>query len=708
MPPGPTTTPKLRTLLASLVAAALVVAVLEWLDLQLFRSPPALDFGDRGLLLLALAGGATLGTLVLLLAELGLGLTLGRVAAPALAALGRIEPRTAAAGLVGLVVFAGVAWVKEYTFELHYVRHAYDRVDDVALLFSTLNLLLTLPLVALGLGTSLLVRRRLPASAAPATLRVLACVSLAAAAAGGAWLLTRQAAFLPSAARLAGALGVLGLVQAALLTAGRMPRQRSEHGGLVLALLTGALVAASVLAPIGSAPAHALLLERSGLAGALVRGAARLSDLDGDGYGAVFEAVDCAPTDATIHPLADDTPGDGVDANCTGRDAAPGSPFIPLPPRPSATAPPLRLVWIVIDSLRADRVGHSTRPYPRNLTPKIEAFRARGAFDLRTARSPAANTADALPAMLTSRFPTLLRRARAAGRPGASLASLLAARGYRTAFVTPVGDHTEDARQGFGVVEDSLSHRKSYIYGVTSINVTEMAASMLQAWRAEPFFLLVHYFDPHGAYIPHKDFYFGDSDVDRYDSEVALTDAACGALLDLLASNGFLDDTVVIVTADHGEAFGEHGRVAHGGILYDEVVRVPLLVWVPGLSGRPIDAPVSLLDLTPTVLDLLGLPDPGQLQGRSLLPLLRGAPLPPAPQFFDTSWKPRTELRGVLAGDWKYVVDLATGVELLFDLGADPAERHNRIDRAPDVAETLRAAVASFRDQQLGPAAVTP
>ena len=692
----------LASLLPALLVAVGLAACLEWLDLQLLRSAPSLGPLDRALLLLGIAGGCALGGLALLLVEAASWLGLRRLARPALEAARRLDRRVCADGLAGLLVFAVVAWLSEYAFELFLIRHAYDRVDEVALLFSTLHLLLTLPLLALSLVAGALLRRRLLPG--EGRLRGLATGSLAAAALFGGWLVTRQAALLPPAVAALGACGVLGLLQAAVASSGRLPALSGPRQTLWLALVGATLLLVSGLVPAGSAVAREVLLGRPGLAAALVRGAAALTDLDGDGFPALLEASDCAPFDPSVHPLALDLPGDGLDANCSGRDAPAGapSPFFALPSPGGRSPSGLRVVWVVIDSLRADRVANPGLPYPRRLTPHLDALTGRGAFRFDSARAPAANTEDSLPAMLASRYPTLLARDGEAGTPAPTLASLLAARGYRTGLVTPIGDHAEGARRGFEVVEDSLSHRKNYIYGVTSINVTEIAASLVQSWRHEPFLLVVHYFDPHGAYIAHRDFYFGDSDVDRYDSEVALTDMACGALLDLLAGNGLLEDTIVVVSADHGEAFGEHGRIAHGGMLYEEVVRVPLLLLVPGMSGRPVAEPVSLLDLAPTLLDLLGVPDPGGLQGRSLVPLLRGEPWPPVPLFFDTQWAPRTHLRGVLAGGWKYSLELTTGVERLFDLRTDPGERRNLADAAPDVAATLRAAVGDLQDRRLG------
>ena len=420
-----------------------------------------------------------------------------------------------------------------------------------------------------------------------------------------------------------------------------------------------------------------------------------MTDFDDDGFSSLLGGSDCDGLNPEIHPRGLDIPGDGVDQNCSGADADlnPGTGIIALPVS-SGPSTGYRVLWIIVDSLRYDRMAQRTRG--RDLTPALDAFSSNCAV-FENARAQSDNTRESIPSMLSSQYPSYFLRMPSERKLNHSLAEVLKAAGYHTGLISPVTDLPDFSVAGFDAIERSFSHKKNYIYGVTSGPVTQTAADLLKHWRDEKFFLVVHYFDPHGAYIPHQHFYFGDSNEDRYDSEVAYTDGAVGMLLNLIEENGFLDDTIVIINADHGDSFGEHGNLAHGNSLYEEVIHVPLLMYVPNHSPRAINHEVGLIDLMPTVIDLLALPDPGRLQGRSLRPLLSGEPLPPAPVFFDSNFKGRM-LRGVVKSGFKLVVDYDWNIVQLFDLSEDPEERRNLARSNQEMKEELFNELNRFRD----------
>ncbi len=713
---------------ASLAAVTLAIAVLvaaaaEALGLQLVGRAVAHGAFERLLLVPALAGPVALGALALLALEFCVLVALARLGLLAAGPASgnqqrptRIGPTDATALLAGLVVFTALSWLKEYLFELHYIAHAYDRVAAVAAIFATLNVALTMALLGLSLGVGLLARRALSRLAmrwpeAPyATWRAARFVALSGALAAGMLWAARQSAFLPvwvPGATLA--LALMGLQLLAALVA-RVRVAAARQATLVAAVAV--LLGLAVLGPrLAAAPLFRLrqtLVERSPLAGSWLSALSWGADLDGDGRPSLFGGGDCDDADPGVHPLAIDLPGDGIDQNCTGADAAalPGAGVHPLLPW-AAGSTRRRLLWIVVDSLRFDRTGAAGSE--RRLTPNIDAFAGVSAT-FTQARSQAVHTEGSFPSFLTSKYPSYLQHfdRLSAGTsservaPVATLAEVLAQRGYETALITPVTNLPARATEGFRLVERSLADRRDAVYGVTSRPVTLTTGRQLRQWQSKPFFVLAHYFDPHGAYVAHKVRYFGDSDLDRYDSEVAYTDMHMGALLQLLKDDGFLRDTVVVISGDHGEAFGEHGYVAHGTSLYEEMVRVPLILFVPGLAPRVLPQPVGLIDVMPTVLAALGVPDPGGLQGRSLLPLITGqAPPPTWPLLLDSNWDGMHHLRGVVAEGHKYVLSIDDNVEALFDLASDPGETLNLAGERPALRARYRTLLGDLRDTYL-------
>jgi arylsulfatase A-like enzyme len=274
---------------------------------------------------------------------------------------------------------------------------------------------------------------------------------------------------------------------------------------------------------------------------------------------------------------------------------------------------------------------------------------------------------------------------------------------------------------------------------ISSHDVTDLALAWLEgregsASAAEPFFLFVHYFDPHFAYHHHEPFdrsswYQGEissgSDFevlfDRvragelngedlaylrnlYEEEIAYTDGHIGRLLDGLQAQGLLDDTLVVFVGDHGEEFGEHGSLGHTKTLYGELVDVPYLLSFPGEPGvHVVDEVVSLIDLMPTLLDLYGLPAPQRLSGRSLEPLLADprARLQRDGVFAEVSFTPerrRAMKVAKIEADAKLVYDVDGDAWEFYDLAADPHEQGNAYDPADPRQARMQRDVVRFRD----------
>ncbi|MBV8757223.1 MAG: sulfatase-like hydrolase/transferase [Deltaproteobacteria bacterium] len=344
-----------------------------------------------------------------------------------------------------------------------------------------------------------------------------------------------------------------------------------------------------------------------------------LADRDGDGIPGALIGADCNDDDPAISPLARDIPGDGVDQNCSGADA------VPEPARgghpASRSRQSLDVLLITIDTLRADHVGSYGAVHPT--TPLLDAF-ARKATRFAHAYSPSPLTRRALPALLYGRYATTLPFDNKNDAPTLrrnrlpSLPTLFAAAGYQTRVVMSVPGILEASwLDGFAATQ-TVGNSNS-IDNATDVTNAALAAYATAASCGQQSFTWVHYFDPHGPYLrPAGAPDFGDRDEDRYDSEIASLDTQIGRLLRELDASGQLAHTIVVIASDHGEGFGEHGYYFHGRSLYDDQIRVPLLIAVPGGAGRVIDAPVSLVDIAPTLLDLVGMSVPSGMNGRSL------------------------------------------------------------------------------------------
>ena len=228
------------------------------------------------------------------------------------------------------------------------------------------------------------------------------------------------------------------------------------------------------------------------------------------------------------------------------------------------------------------------------------------------------------------------------------------------------------------------------------------------AAHKERFVLWTHLFEPHSSYMPHKEFPTSLSGVpglmEKYDYEIAFTDLWVKKLFDELKALGLDKDTAIVVCADHGEAWGEHKQYFHGTDLYDEQMRVPLIIAIPGQKPVVINEQVELVDVAPTLLDLIGASIPPAMRGRSLLPRIEGKPLPPAPAFSEmmpaTAWPHQAAM--MVDGDHKIIHRISDRRWELYDLTRDPSEQKNlAADPASrQTLETLRAKLLAFEERR--------
>jgi arylsulfatase A-like enzyme len=362
----------------------------------------------------------------------------------------------------------------------------------------------------------------------------------------------------------------------------------------------------------------------------------------------------------------------------------------------SATEPrPTGLLIVTLDTTRAD----SLPVYGSHLldTPALRALAESGVvFDHATTVAPL--TLPAHSSVFTGLYPFrhgVRDNSDSLGRGPATLASILQERGFRTA--ASVGSillqSDRGIARGFEIYRDRIGRSSDGRLRVRrpGNEVVDDAIAWLNTVGHERFFLWVHLYDIHQPYAPPEPFASRYPGM-PYVGEVAFADSQIGRLLGALASRGLARRTVVIVAGDHGESLGEHGEAAHGLFVYDSVLRVPLLIKAPGIAARRVAQYVSLVDVLPTALDLLGV-EPARGDGESLRPAIEGRTLPDRvlyaesmyPQQF--GWSP---LRAVRDGRFKFIE--ARRPEL-YDTEADPGELVNLIDRRPTLARALAEAL---------------
>ena len=282
------------------------------------------------------------------------------------------------------------------------------------------------------------------------------------------------------------------------------------------------------------------------------------------------------------------------------------------------------------------------------------------------------------------------------------LAPLFQRQGFATAafIASSVLDRQSGLARGFDVYSDRFA-------GNADQRTGDVVAAEAIAWLKNPpkpnFFAWVHLYDPHAPYSPPEPYatrYAGR----LYDGEVAWCDELVGRLIDALRGAGTLDNTLVIVTSDHGEALGDHGEEVHGYFVYEATLRIPLVLRGPGIKpGTRLGSVARLIDLFPTILDLTGLDSRTHpSSGRSLAAGLRGDPMPEEPSFAESlvpllhyGW---SDLRAVRDGRWKYI--LAPRPEL-YDLDKDPRELHNTADEQQTRARAMRTGLeAQLREEK--------
>ena len=391
-----------------------------------------------------------------------------------------------------------------------------------------------------------------------------------------------------------------------------------------------------------------------------------------------------------------------TDTRSASSDASVATPVVVVDASPSqtlaATAPgPLNVLLVTIDSLRADMPWAG---YPRAIAPRIEALRAQSVAWSR-AYSTSSFTSKSIPGMLTGRYPSELSRTGSFFTkylaPDAFACTHLAAEGipclggHAHMYFGPGQSGFESGFKTWKVVSGITFDYQTDPH-VTSDKLTPLAIQILGDAPAEaPFFAWFHYMDPHDLYQTHTESpHFGKKARDLYDEEVFYTDLWIGKLLDWVEAQPWAKRTAIIVTADHGEAFGEHGITRHAHEVWEELVHVPFFMRLPGATPRVLDVTRGHVDLMPTIIDLLGAKTVPALPGKSLLRDLDGTP-EERDVVVDLPEDDHNERRrALLHGTTKIIASGNDARFGLYDLAADPKESEDLILKNTALAAEMR------------------
>jgi arylsulfatase A-like enzyme len=422
-------------------------------------------------------------------------------------------------------------------------------------------------------------------------------------------------------------------------------------------------------------------------------------DFDRDGYSQVLGGGDCDDRRADINPGHPEIVGDGVDHNCIGGPLAERDiedwkrEQSALHQPPDTTARRLNVIYVFIDALRADHL--SAYGYNRKTSPNLDKLAANSCL-FENAYTPAPNTFEALPKFTQGNYWDAHLEA---------WPEIMARNGYDALLfprrIATLSRHVK----GMTIVHSPNA-------GTFEASIDSAIATLGSIEKDRPFCAYLYSTDTHRPYRPHEDFKYGNSITDLYDGEISYLDFHLGRLIDALEKSGRLDETMIVIMADHGESLGERGVYKHSSQLYNEQTHVPLIIHFPGVAPRSIGDYVSTVDLGPTMLSAVGLDYPKECAGVSLVPLMRGQPFVHPPIYAEQTTQ---EVSPFVRPDQnvdpelkKYMIITQDGFKLiynrdyynfeLYDLKNDSSEIRNLYDRMPDKAADLKTRLGRFID----------
>ena len=378
---------------------------------------------------------------------------------------------------------------------------------------------------------------------------------------------------------------------------------------------------------------------------------------------------------------------------------------------PAAETTLRNVILITMDTTRADALGAYGQVLPT--TPRIDRMASEGLrFAQVVTSSP--STLPSHATILTGKHPYAHGVRSNAGyvlaKDHVTLAEALQEHGYQTAaeIAAPVLGRRILLNQGFESYRDTMSPgiQRKHVRAITekdekSIRFDERIASditsrgiqFLNSYREDKFFLWLHYFDPHQSFTPPAE-YRAKLPENLYHAEILYVDHEIGRLLDTVRNLGLKENTLVVLTADHGESLSEHDETDHSMLVYDSTMRVPLILWGPTVlgEGSVVESLVRTVEIAPTVLDLLNLPPLADIQGISLAPLITGETSDLHLTGYGESIEPMlfeaSPIRFVREGEWKYIHKVNPE---LYNVREDPGELDNVAAENPQIVKQLRS-----------------
>jgi choline-sulfatase len=375
------------------------------------------------------------------------------------------------------------------------------------------------------------------------------------------------------------------------------------------------------------------------------------------------------------------------------------------PPKPAGPElkRPYNVLLIMVDSMRSDMPWNG---YEREIAPNMTKLAKESCVVYPHAYAPSSYTAKSVVPALVGEYPSAMKRdgyffTRYPDADNLFISERAQKAGHRTLsgqahgyFLPMLGNN-----QGFDdyrLIPGGVDLKA--VESITSEPLTTLAMDILKepkntALGDKRFFAYFHYMDPHHTYEKHAGHPdFGNKPRDRYDNEMHFTDHWLGKLFEFARQQPWWKQTALIITADHGEGFGERGQFRHAYELWESLVRVPMMFCIPGVPAKNLDVRRGQIDLAPTIADLMGLPPDPPFRGVSLVPELLGTEKPKPKRIVVDL--PRSDLmdrrRAVIDGDWKIIAFGDDKRWMLFNLANDPWEATDLAKSEPDELERMK------------------